>query len=119
MPNSGIGQVLFVDRQPFDWSLTSWMGVSNFVLATMPWWDTPIRRKLEGPMLARYHAALVVRGITDYPMSQLDADYRLCLAMAVAVPVEWCVLESDRERMRWLWTRQLERGLAALDDAGW
>lgn len=116
VPRAGPGPVLFIDRQPFDWSLTRWLAASDLVYAIVPWWDTPVRRRLESSVLLHYHAGLRARGVTDYPLSTLQADYRLCVAMAIAVAVEWCVLDSDRERMHWLWTRQLHRALAAYED---
>ena len=66
-------------------------------------------------VLAHYCESLRARGI-DYPLSSVQADYRLCLGMAIAVAVQWCTVEADRDRMRWLWTRQLKRSLAAYDD---
>jgi hypothetical protein len=80
------------------------------------WWDIPVRRDLEVPTLRCYHAALEARGVTDYTFERLIEDYRLCIAEALAVAVEWCVLEEDRERMRWLWNRELERGMVAYED---
>ena len=116
VPRAGSGPVLLIDRQPFDWSLTAWLGASDLAGALVPWWDTALRRRLQGPVLARYHAGLVARGVHDYPWAQLLADWRLGVLMGLLTPVEWCVLPADRERMRWLWTQQLQRALAALDD---
>lgn len=116
VPRERAGPVLFIDRQPFDWSLTRWLGAGDLAYAMLPWWDVARRRRLETRVLDRYHAGLLARGVADYPRERLQADYRLCVAMALAVPVEWCVLESDRERMRWLWSLQLERTLAAWAD---
>jgi thiamine kinase-like enzyme len=118
VPRSRRGPILLIDRQPFDWSLTRWLAVSDLALAMVPWWDTDIRRRLEPMVLEHYGASLRARGVTDYPMSEIREDYRLCLAMALAVPVQWCILEADRERMRWLWSIQLQRALAAFDDVG-
>lgn len=116
VPRDRRGPVLFIDRQPFDWSLTRWLGACDLAYAIVPWWDSGLRRRLEGPLLQHYHAALQARGVDDMPLEQLHADYRLGIEMAIAVAVEWCVLESDRDRMRWLWSVQLQRALAAYDD---
>ena len=116
IPRSGLGRVLLIDRQPFDWSLTAWLGASDLAGALVPWWDSALRHRLQGPVLRRYHAGLVARGVHDYPWAQLLADWRLGVLMCLLGPVEWCVLPTDRERMRWLWTQQLQRALAALDD---
>ncbi|GAB4112842.1 MAG: phosphotransferase [Roseiflexaceae bacterium] len=109
-------RMYLIDRQPFDWSLTQWLGVSDLVYAMVVWWSTAARRNLEEPTLRRYHAALRARGIQGYSWEQLYADYRLCLIEAIAVATEWCVLEADRERMRWLWEQQLQRALIACAD---
>ena len=116
VPRAGSGPVLLIDRQPFDWSLTAWLGASDLAGALVPWWGSALRSKVQGPVLTRYHAGLVARGVHDYPWVQLLADWRLGVLMSLLVPVEWCVLPTDRERMRWLWTQQLQRALAALDD---
>ena len=115
VPRDRSGPVLFIDRQPFDWSLTRWLAVSDLVYAIVPWWRTSARRRLEPMVLAHYCESLRSRGI-DYPLSSVQADYRLCLRMAIAVAVQWCTVEADRDRMRWLWARQLKRSLAAYDD---
>ena len=116
VPTSRSGPILLIDRQPFDWSLTRWLAVSDLALAMIPWWTTSVRRRLEPVVLEHYGDALRARGVTDYPMSRLCADYRLCLAMAIAVPMAWCIREDDRVRMRWLWSRQLQRALAAYEE---
>ena len=117
VPKSRRGPVLLIDRQPFDWSLTRWLAVSDLALAMVPWWDTDVRRRLEPLVLEQYGEELQARGVADYPMSKIRDDYRLCLGMAVAIPVEWCILEGDRERMRWLWSLQLRRALEAYDES--
>jgi hypothetical protein len=117
VPKSRSGPVLLIDRQPFDWSLTRWLAVSDLVLAMVPWWETNTRRRLEPCVLEHYGEALRARGVTDYPMSLLRADYRLCLAMAVAVPMAWCIREDTRTRMQWLWSMQLQRALAACEES--
>lgn len=116
VPKSRSGPVLLIDRQPFDWSLTRWLAVSDLVLAMVPWWDTAVRRRLEPLVLEHYGEALRTHGVTGYPLSKLRADYRHCLVMAIAIPVEWCIREEDRARMRWLWSMQLQRALAACED---
>lgn len=115
-PRVGDAPVYLIDRQPFDWSLTRWLGVSDLAYAMVLWWETPARRNYEEPTLRRYHAALRARGVSGYSWGQLYADYRLCIVESIAVAAEWCVLEADRERMRWVWERQLTRALAAFED---
>ncbi len=60
-------------------------------------------------ILRHHHEQLTRRGIVDYSWQQLVYDYRLAAVQSVYVAVEWCVLEEDRTRMRWLWEQQLRR----------
>jgi hypothetical protein len=110
------GRVYLIDRQPFDWSLTVWLGVSDLAYLMCCFWPETVRRTYELPLLHRYHAGLQRRGVDGYGWEQLWADYRLSAVQAAYVAVEWCVLEPDRERMRWLWTAQLARAMAAIED---
>lgn len=117
-PRTGDGQIYLIDRQPFDWSLTVWLGVSDLAYAMVHWWPTELRRAFEQPVLRRYHQALVQRGVNDYSWAQLWDDYRLMAVLSLYVAVEWCVLPEDRERMRWVWFPQLQKALAAYADLG-
>jgi hypothetical protein len=112
----GRGGVLLIDRQPFEWSLTHGLGVSDLSTAIVHWWPTPLRRACERPLLRRYHRALLRRGVRGYDLPQLYADYADCLAFSVYVAVEWCSASDDVERMRWLWRAQLARALQAIED---
>ncbi len=114
----GAGRVLLIDRQPFDWSLTTWLGAADLAYLLCTFWPVAARRVHEERMLRRYHAALAARGVRGYGLERLWEDYRLCVPLSAYVAVEWCVLEEDRERMRWLWTAQLERALTAMADLG-
>lgn len=116
VPINGETPLYLIDRQPFDWSLTNWLGASDLVLAMIPWWEPSIRRRFESATLRAYHQALATRGVADYPFDQLMEDYRLCIVESIALAVEWCALQEDREPMRWLWNRELHRALAAYDD---
>ena len=40
------GKVYFLDRQPFTWSLTTWLGVSDLSYLMVQYWDTELRRDL-------------------------------------------------------------------------
>jgi len=116
-PRSGRGRLLLIDRQPFAWSLTRWLGASDLSTAMVHWWPTSLRRACETPMLRRYHRALLRRGVQGYDFAQLYADYVACIPLSVYVAVEWCSAPQDVERMRWLWSAQLQRALRALEDA--
>jgi hypothetical protein len=55
-----------IDRQPFDWSLTTWLGAYDLAYAMVLDWPTELRRRWEMPVLQRYHAHLLERGVRGY-----------------------------------------------------
>jgi len=112
------GKVYFLDRQPFTWSLTTWLGVSDLSYLMVQYWDTEQRRQLELSVLEQYHRQLIDHGVTDYAWDQLLADYKLCIPQAVYTVAEWCIQPEDRDRMRWLWRLELERAMHAFLDLG-
>ncbi len=113
-PRGAEQPVWFLDRQPFDWSLTSGLAVHDLAGFLVPWWPEAQRRADEDAVLQAWHAAL---GRADYPWAQARADWRLAVAQCLHVPVQWCASAEARERMRWLWQAQLDRVLAAIADA--
>jgi thiamine kinase-like enzyme len=115
-PRETPGPVYLVDRQPFDWSLTTWLGASDLAYMIVHRWDAELRRQWELPILRHYHEQLIGRGVTDFSWEQLVYDYRLTAVQSVYVAVEWCVLEQDRTRMRWLWEQQLQKAMTAFFD---
>lgn len=115
-PREGARRLYIIDRQPFEWSLTTWLAVSDLAYAIVHWWPTEVRRQLEEPTLRRYHAALQARGVHDYPWQRFWADYRLAAVMSLYVAVEWCVLPEDREGKAWVWRPQLAKAIAAFED---
>jgi hypothetical protein len=42
-PREGAGRVYLVDRQPFRWSLATWLAVSDIAYMMVHWWDTNAR----------------------------------------------------------------------------
>lgn len=115
-PQEGARPVYLIDRQPFDWSLLVWLGVSDLAYAIVHWWPTEQRRAWEQPLLRRYYEALTERGVRDYSWEQLWHDYRLTAIQSFYVAVEWCVLPEDRTNVRWVWFPQLQKALAAYED---
>lgn len=113
-PTNGKGRVYLVDRQPFDWSFTEWLGASDLAYLMALRWEPELRRQLEMKVLRHYHAVLQRRGVTGYSWEQLLYDYKLSVIQMVYVPIDWCVVDSDRERMKWLWSAQLERVMTAV-----
>ena len=115
-PHEGSGKTYLIDRQPFDWSLVIWPGVSDLAYFLGLWWQTEPRRQWEIPVLHHYHACLRQHGITDYAWDQLLWDYQLTLIQGLYIAAEWCILESDRIAMKWVWFRHLQRSMAAFFD---
>ena len=108
------GKVYFLDRQPFTWSLTTWLGVSDLSYLMVQYWDTELRRDLEISILREYHRQLIANGVTGYPWDQLLADYKLCVMQGIYTVSEWCIKPEEQERMRWLWWLELERTMDAI-----
>jgi hypothetical protein len=98
-----------------DWG--SWrIGVATddlaYLLALQ--WYPERRRRLEVPLLRRYHAELVRRGVAGYGWADLWADYRLAVVGGLYTSAR-CWAE------RWptfSWWGFLERGFLAYEDLG-
>jgi hypothetical protein len=112
------GKLYFLDRQPFIWSLTTWLGVSDLAYLMVQYWDTERRRHLEFSVLEQYHRQLIDNGVNDYNWDQLLSDYKLCVPQVVYTVAEWCIQPKDRDQMRWLWRSELERSMHAFFDLG-
>lgn len=115
VPLDGYDPLYIIDRQPFDWSLTTWLGVYDLAYAIVLDWDIELRRDLEIQVLKRYHLELKRRGITSYSWDQLYDDYRLCAAMGVYIATEYCRGKINHEWQR-VWLPYLQRSLTAIDD---
>ncbi len=114
-PREGERPLYLIDRQPFNWSLTTWLGVYDLAYAVVLDWDTPVRRACELPMLRRYHAHLLQHGVTDYSWERLYDDYRLCAAMGVYIATEYCRGGVIAD-LTPVWLPMLQRALTACDD---
>jgi hypothetical protein len=115
VPRDGERPIYIIDRQPFNWSLTTWLGVYDLAYAIVLDWETETRRQCEIPILKRYHEHLIKNGIANYPWEQLYDDYRLCVAMGVYIATEYC-RGCLNERWIHVWLPMLQRALAACDD---
>lgn len=115
VPEEGARPLYLIDRQPFDWSLTTWLGVYDLAYAMVLDWDVEKRRQFEIPVLKRYHAHLVKNGVADYSQVQLYDDYRLCVAMGVYIATEYCRGGVNERRIP-VWLPMLKRTLTAIDD---
>ncbi len=115
VPREGERPLYIIDRQPFDWSLTTWLGVYDLVYAIVDGWETAARRAWEWPVLRRYHDELRRRGVTDYPWERLVEDYRLVAAMGVYIVTEYC-RNGVTPQWRVFGPPELRRVLTACDD---
>ena len=115
VPRHGDRPIYLIDRQPFDWSLTTWLGVYDLAYAMVLDWEIERRRQLEMPVLSHYHERLVKQGVIGYGWEQLFDDYRLCVAMGVYIATEYC---RGGVNGRWIsaWLPMLQRSLTACDD---
>lgn len=110
----GEGRALLIDRQPFDWSLTSWLGVSDLAYMIVHWWFPERRRALEKRVLDYYHQRLQSLGITHYSKERLWLDYRLCAMQSLYVAIEW--LREDEGGWAYVWYLELQNALTAFED---
>lgn len=115
-PVDGDRPIYLVDRQPFDWSLTTWLGVGDLAYAMVHWWDADVRRALGNPILQRYHQRLLASGVTRYAWEQLMLDYRLSIVNSVYVATEWCRNDADCVNMKWAWFPMLQRAMNTFFD---
>ena len=115
VPRHGDRPIYIIDRQPFNWSLTTWLGVYDLAYAIVLDWEVETRRQLEMPVLRRYHNWLFKNGIIDYPWQQLVDDYRLSAAMGVYIATEYC-RGGVNQRSLSTWLPYLQRSLTACDD---
>ena len=77
-------------------------------------WYPERRRRMEVPLLRRYHEGLERHGVTGYSFAALWEDYRLAVIGRLAVPV-W---QRSVKLGAWIWWGHLERILQAFDDLG-
>lgn len=105
-PNDAETPVYFLDRQPFDWSLTYGVAASDLAYFMIPWWPEQRRLECEAVVLRQWYEAL---GAPGYSWEQAKADWRLSVEQCLNVPLEWCSKHSTLESMRWLWEVQLAR----------
>lgn len=115
VPHEGYRPIYIIDRQPFDWSLTTWLGAYDLAYAMVLDWPVELRRRLEIPVLQRYHQQLIRKGVAGYDWQRLFDDYRLCVAMGVYIATEYC---RGGINQRWLpvWLPMLQRSLTAIED---
>jgi hypothetical protein len=101
----------FLDRQPFDWSLTYGVAASDLACFMIPWWPEHERETCELVVLRHWYGAL---NAPDYSWSEAQADWRLSVEQCLNVPMEWCSKPDTMEGMQWLWRTQFSRVQSAL-----
>ena len=77
-------------------------------------WYPERRRRLEQPLLDRYHQALVAHGVRGYDRAALAEDYRMSVLWQLTTP-EW---QADHNLPAVIWWSHLERIVCAVDDLG-
>ncbi|MBZ0289802.1 MAG: ecdysteroid 22-kinase family protein, partial [Anaerolineae bacterium] len=107
--------IYILDRQPFDWSLTTWLGTYDLMYALVLDWDTEIRRALEKTVLQHYHDELIRHGVEHYSWEQLWHDYRLTIPLGIYIGTEWCRGQFYPDTMA-RWMSILQSTLTAMDD---
>ena len=115
VPRDADQPLYIIDRQPFDWSLTVWLGVYDLAYVLVLDWDIDERRRFEFPILRHYHEQLTTRGILDYSWEQLVWDYRLSAVICIYVAIEWC-RGGINEQWVHVWLPMLQQALTACDD---
>ncbi len=112
LPKTG-GEPFLIDRQPFDWSLTCWLGASDLSYMMVHWWYPSYRQRVEESVLQTYHRELVEQGVSNYEWSQLWDDYRLCAIQSLYVPLAWCTSGSIDDSS-WIWYPKVMYTLVAI-----
>lgn len=115
IPKEGDRPIYLIDRQPYDWSLTTWLGVSDFSFALVIDCAPETRRQLEQPILKHYHEQLMQRGVQGYTWEQLWHDYRLAAAGCIYTVTEWSRGGLNTE-FHFIWMPMLQRVMTAYDD---
>jgi Phosphotransferase enzyme family len=114
-PRGSEAPVYFLDRQPFDWSLTHGVAVSDLACFMVPWWPEQTRHDCELTVLRHWHESI---GKPDYSWNEAQADWKLSVEQCLHVPMEWCSKETTLHSMSWLWKSQFARVQNALSRPG-
>ena len=109
-PKNADSPVYFLDRQPFEWSLTYGLGVDDLAYFLL-FWSTEDRKGHDQAILRCWFEAFAQ---PNYSWKQAQTDWRLSVKHTLHVPLEWCSKPETISKMRWLWERQLHRVQEAL-----
>lgn len=105
-PTERTTPLYFLDRQPFDWSITYGVAVSDLAHLMIPWWPEETRKACEFLVLRQWYDALKA---PEYSWNEAKTDWRLSVEQCLNVPMEWCSEPTTLESMRWLWQAQFSR----------
>jgi hypothetical protein len=109
VPRDG-GEVRLIDWE--DWSIDTATDDLAYMMAML--WYPDRRRRMEQPLLDRYHAALLAQGVDGYDRQALDNDYRLSALWLIMRPIGQAANNIPPR----VWWPNLERILLAVDDLG-
>ncbi len=115
VPKEGDRPLYLIDRQPFDWSLTTYLALYDLIYVMILDWDVETRRDWEIPVLKHYHKALIERGIHNYSWDALIQDYQLCIPMGLYIATQFCSKGINIPFYK-RWLNILQRTLNACDD---
>jgi thiamine kinase-like enzyme len=111
LPRHGGGEnVRLIDWE--DWSINTATNDLAYMMAML--WYPDRRRRMERPLLDRYHEELVNRGVNGYDRRALDDDYRLSALWLITRPV----VQAMNNIAPRVWWNNLERIMLAIDDLG-
>ncbi|MBR1215881.1 phosphotransferase [Bradyrhizobium sp. JYMT SZCCT0180] len=110
VPRDGRGDVRLIDWE--GWSVDTATSDIAYMMAML--WYPDMRRRLERPLLDRYHAALLAQGVRGYDRQALDDDYRLSVLWLTMRPVGQAAFNIPPR----VWWPNLERIFLAVDDLG-
>lgn len=88
------GQILFADNSPTSFHIIDWQSVAldlaaNDLARLVVTGLSPEQRQQHEPaLLELYHRALLAHGVNDYPITQLQDDYRLALVNLLVFHVQ-------------------------------
>jgi hypothetical protein len=110
VPRHGGDDVRLLDWE--EWSIDTASDDLAYMMAML--WYPDRRRRIERPLLDRYHAALLAQGVRGYDRQALDDDYRLSALWLIMRPVAQAANNIPPR----VWWPNLERIMLAVDDLG-
>jgi hypothetical protein len=111
-PKNADAPVYFLDRQPFDWSLTYGLAAYDLAYCWALWQPVEVAQAWSVPVVRRWHEAL---NQPNYSWERAQSDFALSVEHCLHIPIEWCTNPEDVTKMRWVWEPQLDRLQQAWD----